>query len=523
MIWTCEFKRMNHRVLGRAGLARMQVRLLAGLLAWGAIGLAPASPAAEKPPRVFPDYTGVVLPPNIAPLNFRVEEAGAAYAIEIHSTQGQTIRIRCGSSSVQIPPKSWSTLLRANAGQPLYVDISVKNPENGWRRFATITNQIAKEEIDSHLVYRLLKPLYNAYVHLGIYQRDLESFEQRPILENQKFGGDCLNCHTFLNRNPNTFALNIRTSNKLNPLLLVTSNQVTRVDKTMGYLSWHPSGRLLAFSANKLSFFTHTQGETRDVFDAKSDLGIYRVDSNTVVFPPAIANPEWNETWPGWAADGRYLYYCRTAPLPIEKYRDVRYDLVRVSYDLDRDQWGEPEVLVSAQQTGLSACQPKPSPDGRFVLFCLCKWGNFPVYQSSSDLYVLDVATRQYRRLDINSDQAESWHSWSGNSRWIVFSSKRLDGLFARPFFSYVDEQGRFYKPFLLPQEDPGFYDAYLKTFNLPELVQGPVTVKEAALAQGILRPLKSLAPKGQGPAMPQAAQTGQGDEGQSHYRQSPE
>ena len=385
-------------------------------------------------PRLYPDYTGIVLPPNIAPLNFRVEEPGVRYRVEIRSTQGAPIVIASRSPSIQIPLKAWGALLRAHAGEPLYWDISVQNPATGWTRFQTVTNLIAREEIDGHLVYRLLKPLYNAYIHLGIYQRDLQTFEQRPVLENQKFGGGCLNCHTFLNHNPGTFAVNIRTSSKLNPMLLVNSNGVARVDKTMGYLAWHPSGRLIAFSANKLSLFFHTRGETRDVFDAKSDLGIYRVDSNTVVFPPAIGMPDWNETWPEWSPDGRHLYYCRAAPVPIEKSRQARYDLVRVSYDLERDQWGEPEVMVSALETLLSACQPKVSPDGRQVVFCLCKWGSFPVYQVSSDLYALDPNTRQHRRLDINSDQAESWHSWSSNSRWIVFSSKRLDGLFARPF-----------------------------------------------------------------------------------------
>jgi hypothetical protein len=420
---------------------------------------------------------------------------------------------------IQIPPKVWGALLHANVGEPLYWDISVQDPATGWAHFQTVTNQIANEEIDGRLVYRLLKPLYNAYLHLGIYQRDLHTFKQRPVLENRNIGGDCLNCHTFLNHNPGKFAVNFRTANKLSPMLLVGSNSVARVDQTMGYLAWHPSGRLIAFSANKLSLFNHTRDETRDVFDAKSDLGIYRADSNTVVYPPAIGMPDWNETWPEWSPDGRHLYYCRAAPVPIEKYRQIRYDLVRVSYDIERDQWGEPEVMVSAQETLRSACQPKVSPDGRQVVFCLCKWGSFPVYQVSSDLYALDLSTRQYRLLDINSDQSESWHSWSSNSRWIVFSSKRLDGLFARPFFSYVDEQGHFHKPFLLPQEDPAFYESCLRTFNVPELIRGPIMVNERELAQGVLKPLKILSPKAAGQQTPQAQRAAQGDDGQSMNR----
>jgi hypothetical protein len=483
----------------------------------------PEPPVAQHvAPHLFPDYAGIVIPPNIAPLNFKVEEPGARYRVELRSVSGEPIVISSRSASIKIPTKPWQALLRANAGQPLYCEVSVQDLQSGWSRFETVTNFIAREEIDGSLVYRLLKPLYNLYVNLGIYQRDLQSFEERPVLQNQKFDGDCLNCHTFLNRRPDSFAFHIRTYTKSNPMLLVSSNEVARVDKTMGYLSWHPSGRLIAFSANKLSMFFHTIGETRDVFDASSNLGIYRVDSNTVLNPSPIALTNRNETWPAWSPDGRHLYYCSAPALRIERFQQVRYDLMRVSYDIERDQWGEPEVLVSARDTGLSANQPKVSPDGRFVLFCLCQYGNFPVYQPSSDLYVLDLKTRRHQRLDINSDRADSWHCWSSNSRWVVFSSKRLDGLFARPFFSYVDEQGQFHKPFVLPQADPAFYESYLKTFNVPELVLGAVTVTQSDLARAIVKPLKVLVPKTETPT-PQEQQTSPGvDEGKSPYHQIP-
>ena len=453
--------------------------------------------AAEAPlpgqrlpaPRLSPDYTGIVLPPNIAPLNFKIEEPGRRYRVELRSTHGGPIVLASRDGALSIPPKPWRALLSANAGQPLYCEVSVEDRDHHWNRYETVTNHIAREALDRYLVYRLLKPLYNAYVNLGIYQRDLESFAERPVLENTSFGGDCLNCHTFLSHRADTFALNIRTSTKRNPLVLVRSNEVTRVDQTMGYLAWHPSGRLLAFSANKLSLCFHTLGETREVFDASSDLGLYRLDANAAVFPPPIALTNWNETWPAWSPDGRQLYYCRARPAPLERFRQIRYDLMRVHYDLDQDKWGEPEQLVSAQETGLSASQPRVSPDGQWILFCLCAYGSFPAYQANSDLYLLDLVRRRWSRLDLNSDQADSWHSWSSNSRWIVFSSKRLDGLFTRPFVSYLDQEGRSHKPFVLPQADPAFYDTCLRTFNLPELVTGSVTVKPSALARKILEP----------------------------------
>jgi hypothetical protein len=475
---------------------------------------APASVQQARAPRMFPDYSGVVIPPNIAPLNFRVEEPGARYRVEFRSTRGDPLMIASRSASIRIPARPWQALLRANAGEPLFCDTWVQTPPAPWSRFAPVTNFIARETIDSCLVYRRLKPLFNIYSNIGVYQRNLESFDERPLLENSKIGHDCLNCHTFLNQQPDTFALHIRgsTNSLLKSMLLVRSNTVARVDKAWGYLSWHPSGRLLAFSANELSLFYHTihTNETRDVFDAHSSLGIYWIDSNSVVMPPAINLPGRNETWPAWSPDGRYLYYCSAPVLPIEQFFNVRYDLMRVSYDIEHDRWGEPRVVVSAQQTGGSICQPRVSPDGRFVLFCLCHYGSFPIYQPSSDLCVTDLTTYEGRRLEINSDQSDSWHCWSGNSRWIVFSSKRLDGLFARPFFSYVDEQGQFHKPFLLPQEDPAYYDTCLQTFNVPELVQGPVTMKESELARAVSKPEKVLAPTSDSPQASHQEQTDQ-------------
>jgi hypothetical protein len=459
---------------------------------------------AVEPPRLFPDYVGITLPPNIAPLNFRIQEPGAFYRVELHSTKGPSIALSSPSPAIRIPSKAWAALLGANPGQPFYWDISTHTATSGWSRFATVTNYIAREEIDSWLAYRLLKPIFNYYTHLGIYQRNLESFEQRLILGQDKYNDSCLNCHTPLNRSPNTFAFDIRNESGKRPMMLVLSNQIIHVEKTMGYLAWHPSGRLLTFSGNKLSLLFHTRGETREVYDANSDLAIYRVDSNTVDYPPAISAPDRNETWPAWSPDGRYLYFSSASPQPPEKLRLIRYDLMRVAFDLQTGQWGQPELIISAAQTGRSVTQPKISPDGRFLLVTLCNNGGFPIFKPDSDLYVLDLTTHKLRQPEINSDQADTWHSWSSNSRWVVFSSKRLDGLLARPHFSYVDEHGEFHKPFILPQEDPGFYGFCLDTFNVPELMLGPVTVKARDLARAVIEPRNVRTPKGPpGPVLP--------------------
>jgi hypothetical protein len=475
--------------------------ILAALLAGGAnytnAGAFPAEPVAAVPraPRLHPDYADTVIPPNIAPLNFAVEEPGQAFAVRIRGGHGTPIEITSRAASIRIPHRPWRALLATNADGPLYFDVFARAGDGTWQRFSPVTNRVAREPCESTLVYRLLKPLYNFYSELGIYRRDLESFRQTPVLENRDFGHGCLNCHTTLNRDPGTFALHIRGQPGPQPMILARSNEVVRVNHTGGYLAWHPGGELLAFSRNKLSLFFHTLGETRDVFDAESNLAVYWLRSNVVVQPPPIARPDRLETWPAWAPDGRHLYFCAAPKLKQERFRQVRYDLMRVSFDAERNAWGEPETLVSAGETGLSAAQPRVSPDGRWLLYTLCRYSHFPIYQPGSDLYVMDLRTRASRRLEINSDQADSWHCWSGNSRWVVFSSKRGNGVFARPHFTYLDEQGAFHKPFVLPQEDPAFYDACLQTFNLPEFVSGPVRVSPASLARAVVRPSRVVTP----------------------------
>ena len=66
----------------------------------------------------------------------------------------------------------------------------------------------------------------------------------------------------------------------------------------------------------------------------------------------------------------------------------------------------------------------------------------------------------------------------------MVFSSRRDDGLYTKPYVGYVDADGRAHKPFLLPQKEPGeYYDALMFSYNIPELVSGKVQIdgREAA------------------------------------------
>ena len=451
----------------------------------------------QKVPAISADYTETVIPPNIAPLNFVVKEQGCQYCVKIYSTKGASIDVFSKTGRIVIPIGPWKKLLNTNRGEKLYFDIYAKDKTNQWIHFETITNRIAGEDVDGFLVYRKIHPSHSRWGKMGIYQRNLNSFSESVVLENGYFKRGCVNCHAFCGHRAEKMLIGIRSENYGSSALLLEGDTVQKIGTKFGYTSWHPSGQVAVFSVNKVRQIYHSAAsEVRDVVDLDSVMAYYLVDSKTVKSTGNLTRKDRLETYPTWSADGRTLYFC-SAPMTWsdrtvvpESYDQIQYDLVRIRYDLDRDQWGPLESVLSARQTGLSILLPRVSPDGRWLLFCMCDYGCFPVYRPSSDLYMMDLEAAQqtgkykYRRLDINSDKSESWHSWSSNGRWIVFSSKRDSDVFTRIYIAYVDRNGKVYKPIRLPQKDPMHYESCLWTYSVPELVTEPVRITKEKLGR---------------------------------------
>ena len=90
------------------------------------------------------------------------------------------------------------------------------------------------------------------------------------------------------------------------------------------------------------------------------------------------------------------------------------------------------------------------------------------------------------RKLNINSSASESWHSFSSNSRWLAFSSKRMRQRLTVSCISYIDNDGNFSKPFVLPQQDPEFYDNFNMTFSVPEFAKEKVPVSRFDISSAI-------------------------------------
>ena len=515
----------------------MKFKFLIFLFIWVVLTVVPS--LAEV--HIWPDYLGITLPPNIAPLNFKLVGTGSTPMGTDPKSVGTgpksvgTVPKSAGTGpkSVGTDPKSVGTdpgraVLTAADGSQLAVKADqqgiVRWPLKSWRRFIAahagesvllslsvrgeklvVTNHIAQAAIDSHLTYRLIPPSYVNYHRLGLYQRDLTSFEERPIYRNcQLSRSHCINCHTPNRAKSDEFLFHVRKNFEGTVVVSPKWGRRKLALKAKGlpargtYPAWHPSGDFICFSFNETrQMFYLDDPDMIEVMDFQSDLALYSFSDGTIT--PIENEPLAFETFPTWSPDGHTLYSVRTrAPgdhLPedykarsdfiCEHAQELRYDLVARDFDPQTRRLSSLRRVVDTQGSHRSITFPRVSPDGRWLVMTVGPYGNFHVWHRTADLWIVDLSgAAGMRPLDeLNSPQSESYHTFSRDGRWMVFSSRREDGAYTRPCFAHFDPTtGRFGKPFILPVENPNDHVERLLSYNVPEFSAGWVAVRPGDL-----------------------------------------
>ncbi|MCF2603557.1 PD40 domain-containing protein [Parabacteroides distasonis] len=446
-------------------------------------------------PAIFPDYVGVTIPYNIAPLNFRLDFPAEACFVKIGELTAS------GRQEIRFDEADWHALLEANKGKSLEVELYTKEA-GAWTRWKRFPIEVSERPIDSHLVYRLIEPGYEKWHIVGIYQRDLTSFDEAPIIRNDMTGYNCMNCHSFCMGDPGQMLFHMRAANGATYLLQNGKLQKlnTKTDGTISnltYPAWHPSGRYVTTSVNTIRQFFHSVKERKmEVFDLESDVVVYDVQQQAILSAASLITKSDFETFPAFSPDGKWLYFCSAPAMAMpDNYDRIRYNLCRVAFDAEKGAIQLPiDTLVRADS--VSCTFPRLSPDGRFLLYTETAYGQFPIWHTDAEQRMLRLSDRtQVDMSQMNSADTDSYHSWSSGSDWVVFSSRRDNGLYTLPYFCAIDAEGHPAKPFLLPQEDPEKYDYQLYSYNLPELVKGRVEISPYEIQQVALNdPLKQVA-----------------------------
>lgn len=450
----------------------------------------PAAQVAEDAP-IYPDYTDVTVPANIAPMNFGIR--GAEAVRSVWKLDGKELLKAEGEDYVSLSEGDWRKLMNDAKGRDIEVTVSVWNdkyPQGATYKPFRI--HVAEEDVDNWLAYRLIPPGYENWNHMGIYERNLTSFEVKTLIENNQNNKGCVNCHQFAGWSPDNMMFHAR--GKGGGTVVVTDGVPKKVvmaalsgGRSGTYPAFHPSGRFIAFSNNRTHqvFYARSRDKV-EVYDAKSDLMFYDVRKGQVLTDERFNDSISWETFPAFSPDGCSLYFCtaHSVDMPVE-YEKLHYSICRVAFNEQDGSLGEQvDTVYSASSLGGSCSFPRISPDGRYLLFTLADCATFPIHHKEADLKMLDLQTNEPVDVSVlNSPDVDSYHSWSSNGHWVVLSSKRQDGQFTKLYLSYFND-GKFTKPFLLPQKNPYQNDRILYSYNIPEFITKPAEFGKNELAK---------------------------------------
>ena len=312
----------------------------------------------------------------------------------------------------------------------------------------------------------------------------------------------CGNCHSF-SGSGSVLGLDVDYGNdKGGYAILPVSSQMVMSDEriitwsdyqredgelTFGLLSQvSPDGRYVISTVKDRAVFVATPGIefSQLFFPIKGILVVYDTETRSYAPLPGADDPEYVQSNPTWSPDGKWIVFARTkayrkdgienassilldekdVPEFVEEKKPFKFDLYRVPFNGGRG--GKAEPIAGASHDGKSNFFAKFSPDGKWIVFC--KAENYMLLMPDSELYIVPAEGGEARRLRANTRRMNSWHSFSSNGRWLVFSSK-ANTPYTQLFLTHIDEDGQSTPPVVLER-----FTGSDRAANIPEFVRLP-------------------------------------------------
>jgi len=350
-----------------------------------------------------------------------------------------------------------------------------------------------------------VQPLAPGAVHLINWRiRDVREPESRTLLTDVP---TCLNCHSF-SANGKTMGIDLDGPNNDKGLYAITQVQKRVSIEDNQVVQWNTDGRagkirvgfmsqvsqdgryvLSTFSGSTLGFsqtvYVRNFSDYRFLqvfYPTKGILEYYDRTTGRRQPLPGADDPAFVQTGGFWSPDGKWIVFSRAkAEEPYAKAKAlakfandpretrVQYDLYRVPFNEGGGVEAEP--IAGASQNGMSNNFPKVSPDGKWIVFVECRNGE--VMRPDSQLYIVPSGGGRARRLRANLLLMNSWHSWSPNGRWLVFSSKG-ESPYTQMYLTHIDENGES-SPAIIVENAT----AANRAVNLPEFLNAEGRVPE--------------------------------------------
>jgi tetratricopeptide (TPR) repeat protein len=448
---------------------------------------------------------GTVFPLDIAPPTFRWSDPDgdvSEWLVEVSFGEGEaTLEAETDSASWTPTPDHWQTIKELSTGRAAKVTVTGIRRNGGGALRGHVSIHTSKDPVSAPLFYREVPlPFVDAVKdpsrirwRFGL----VSSPEQPPVvLEGLPV---CGNCHSF-SADGSEFGMDIDYANdkgsyaisRVEPDTVISKDKIitwsdyrrSDGEDTFGLLSQiSPDGRYVVSTVKDLSVFVPRSdlAFSQLFFPIKGILVVYDRQEKRF-FPLKGADfPRYVQSNPSWSPDGKHIVFARAESYTLhalaksesvlleekdcEEFlkggKKFRFDLYRIPFNGGKG--GEAVPLKGASNNGVSNFFAKYSPDGKWIVFC--KAESFMLLQPDSELWIMPAGGGEARRMKCNMTPMNSWHTWSPNSRYLVFTSK-ANGPYSQLFLTHIDNDGNSSPPVELAH-----FTASDRAANIPEFV----------------------------------------------------